>query len=550
MLTSHLSQFLRWRVPWIAIILLGGILSGCQISRQDPPARESDRPNFVFIAVDDLNIYNTVQGSIPGNFLEKIYPDPKLRQEVIQRLTPNLNRLAAQSLTFDRSYCASPLCGPSRTALMTGVPPHISGYYKHDQHFRGYETLTDVLTLPQHLKEQGYFTSGIGKVFHKGRSYLDRGIYSDWPDQVYSWTHWVESNVGTGPSKDAKTQVQETLSPYWNQQDLSAKSFTRFGITNLPREESNDYRNAKHIAELLVHGKARITDVHNKPQTVHLPDDQPFFLACGLFAPHLPWVVPQTFMDLFPQSEMAIDEALLQWVIQDLEDLSPTGQKVALHSPFTELREYAVELAGSGAELEAWKTVVQAYLATIAFSDANIGELLLAVEQQPRRENTIVMLWSDHGYHMGDKNRKGKTTLWEASNRCNLIIQDPRRADTHAGQRTSALASLQDLYPTISALAGLEIPAHVHGQDLSPLLDDPQTPWPHAVLNTYGAGNHALRTDQFRYLRFNNGDQELYDLQQDPFEETNLAQDPAFQPTLEALDRQLNSKLAYTRSDI
>lgn len=502
-------------------------------------------PNFIFIAVDDLNVYNTVLGSLPQNFLQKVYPDPELRADVLRRLTPSISELADEALTFTNAFCPAPLCGPSRTALMTGIPPHVSGYYHHDRHFRAYESLTDVKTLPQTLRLNGYYTTGVGKLFHKGRSYLDRGYFSDWPDQLYSWTQWLEVYTGTGKGHDSEIMAAETPSRYWPGTRHERPAFTRFGVTSLPIEESNDYRNAMHIADMITKGESIRTNLRGEEICYALPGDQNYFLGCGLFAPHLPWVVPQEFIDLFPLEEMAIDRELLEWVRADLEDLSPSGQKATSRTNFTRLLEHGLEIDGEGGDINAWKAAFQAYLATIAFSDRNVGVLLEAIHQNPGRDNTVVFLWSDHGYHNGDKNREGKTTLWEGANHCNLIILDPRREGASSGLRCDATVSLQDIYPTIMELAGLERPAHVYGHSLVPLMDDPlAADWNYPSLSTNGEGNHSLRTSEYRYLRYRNGDEELYHINEDPLEEHNLFSDPSFADELLRLRKLMDLTLA------
>ncbi|KMT65861.1 sulfatase [Catenovulum maritimum] len=505
----------------------------------------SRKPNFVFIAVDDLNIYNSILGDEAGSFLRKVYPDDKLRQQVIDKLTPNLAKLAKQGVSFRNTYSASPLCGPSRTALMTGVPPHISGYYKHDRHFRAYETLTNVTTLPQYLKQHGYYTSGIGKVFHKGRSYLDRGYFSDWPDQLFSWDHWVERNVGTSSQVEAMITKQEQVSKYWDNPGDKSKNFSRFGVTSIPTEFSNDYVNAQHIAQLILTGRSEINDVRGKKHSVTLANDKPYFLAAGIFAPHLPWVVEQKYYDMFPQSEMAINKDLLAWVRADLTDMSKHGQKMTASTHFTDLLDYGVSLDGQTGDVNAWKAIFQAYLATVAYADSTIGVLLDAINRNPQKDNTVVVLWSDHGYHLGDKNWTGKTSLWEAANRANLIIADPRQPGQH-GKQVNAPVSLQDIYPSIMAMAELPKNQAVYGYDLTPLVKDVNTQWTKAVLNTFQQGNHALRTNEYRYIRFRNGDQELYNLIQDPLELTNLANRPDYKIRLKQfsglLDRELKRK--------
>ncbi|MCM2680411.1 sulfatase [Echinimonas agarilytica] len=503
-------------------------------------AIDSKKPNFLFIAIDDLNVFNTPMGQSPDSFLHKVYPDDSVRQSVVDRLTPNLNRLAQQALTFDRAYTASPLCGPSRTALMTGVPAHVSGYYAHDKHFRLYDTLENVVTLPQYLKSQGYYTAGAGKVFHKGRTEKHNGHLSEWADQTYSWSDWIEVHSGTGgePPKGHRRKVE--VSKYW---PPGGKSFTKFGTHNIPTEHSNDYLNSEFAAKLVLNGSATLKSHKGKHQTTTLPANQPWFVGVGIFAPHMPWIVEQQYLDMFPQEEMAIDRELLTWVRDGLGQLSPTGQRITRNTRFSKLTEHGLTLDPKNGDVAAWKAMFQAYLASTAFADKSIGVLLDAIENNPEKDNTVVVLWSDHGYHVGDKNRKGKTTLWEASTHSNLIILDPRIPASTKGHRTLSGVSLQDVYPTIVALAGLKRPEHLYGYDLSPVLMAPEKDWRKPVLSTYQKGNHAIRVGDYRYIRFKNGDEELYQLKDDPFEENNLAQRPKYRKQLALFSKQLDAQL-------
>jgi arylsulfatase A-like enzyme len=283
--------------------------------------------------------------------------------------------------------------------------------------------------------------------------------------------------------------------------------------------------------------------MHGQIRTVTLPEDKPYFLACGLFAPHLPWVVPQEFHDLFPREEMGISKELLEWVRTDLQDLSASGKRMTRNTGFTRLIERGLDMDGEGGDINAWKAAFQAYLATVAYSDRNVGLLLDAISRSPERDHTVVVLWSDHGYHIGDKNRTGKTTLWEAANHCNLIIHLPWADAKNGGVEIDHPVSLQEVYPTVVSLAGLSRPSHIHGYNLEPLLEEPSMTWNQPVLNTNGEGDHAIRTRDFRYLRYSNGDRELYDLRKDPFEYNNLAGDLTFAPLLDSLDNLLEIAL-------
>ena len=511
--------------------LAGPALSLQGADTQTPPSPE--RPNFLFIAVDDLNNYTSFLLEQDGHFLSKLYPDPEKRREMARRLTPNLDRLARESLVFDRAFCPQALCGPSRTALLTGIPPHISGYYNHSQHFRYNPVLQDVVTLPQYLKANGYQTIGLGKVFHKaGPEKKDDGRIHDWADEAWSWSTWIDRFIGMG----GKAQREVSLSPY-----SPADGLFRFGNSTLPAESSWDYLNAEFAARLYSEGSADIFDRNGVYRHVELPGEQPFFLACGLFAPHLPWFPPQEFYDRFPVEEIQFDEELVTWLRADKEDLPKMALERFIGNDFDTL--YAI-----GQSVDAGphglRAAVQAYLASVAYADYCLGQLVDAIDQSPRRDNTVIILWSDHGWHLGDKYRFRKHALWEPATHNILLVRDPAIPATMKGIHTNEVVGLQDLYPTIVRRAGLEMPPHVWGHDLAPLLKDPDTVWDKPVLMTYGEGNHSLRTNRWRYIRYRDGGKELYDMQADPFEYTNLAGKPEYKSIEHEMDIRLESKLA------
>ncbi|GEA12231.1 sulfatase-like hydrolase/transferase [Alteromonas sp. KUL49] len=500
---------------------------------------EEVQPNFLFIAVDDLNVFNTAMQHHESSFLQRVYPDETSRQQVYDRLTPNLASLAHKGVTFNYAYSAAPLCGPSRTALLTGVPPHISGYDNHQKHFRHHESLANVVTLPQYLRRNGYFTAGVGKVFHKGRAVYEKGHFNDWPDRLFSWDEWLEMYVGNGNQSGLSPSARETLSPYYLGDE---KSYKRFGITEVQTEFSNDYRNMEFVAELLLNGESSRVDANGEQRTVVLPKDKPFFLAAGMFAPHLPFVAEQKYFDLFPQNEMAINGEFVEQLVDEVSGLSTGADKLVRDSSFVQLLAQN-EARGSGLGVAAFKAKLQAYLATIAYADQSIGVLLNAIDEHPLSSNTVVILWSDHGYHLGDKLREGKITLWEPANLANLIIIDPRASD--AMQRTTDVkVSLQDLYPTIVELAGLSIPRHVHGTSLVDVINNDESNWENAVLNTNGLGNHAVRTDEYRYIRYRDGSEELFNMVNDPFEIDNLVSSAESKEQLDSHRRLLDRLLA------
>ena len=507
-------------------------------------ASAEDRPNFVFIAVDDLNHYASFLDDQPDNFLQKVYPDPSVREAVTRRMTPNLQRLADQSLIFRRAYSASPLCGPSRTALFTGVPAHVSGYYDHNQgHFRDLQSLADVVTLPQYLKANGYFTAGLGKLYHRAVTRVVEGVREDWPDTDHSWSHWIERQHGIGGPDGLPWE----FSPYSEQE-----GYFRWGLSQTPLLRSWDYLNADFAANLLEEGHATLTDRHQVEHSVTLPMDQPFFLGVGIFTPHMPWFVPQEYLDLFPVDEMTgIDAALIGLMNYDAQDIPDGMAQEFLNlgglNDFDTLIANGERVDGPGIQstINAWRSALQAYLATTAFADRCVARILEGIEASPAYDNTVVVLWGDHGWHLGEKRRFRKHALWDGANHTVLLIRDPAREHASRGDVTEHLVTLQDLYPTIVERAGLERPAHVHGRSLLPLMDAPeQSHWEDSILMTYWEGNHALRTPTHYYIRYRDGATELYDLTQDPLQIENQANSPLYRDAQAKLDQTLNELLS------
>ena len=492
-------------------------------------ARAAPQPNFLFIAIDDLNTAVGYLSEEPGNLLQTLFPDPEKRAEIAGKLTPNLDRLAARSRIFTRSYCQSPLYGPSRTALLTGIPTHQSGYYGHRINFRDHAGLESVTTLPQLLREHGYYTAGIGKIFHKPRFEMVDGRRIDWTDRDRSWDAFAQRNHGVQRHPD---DVPPRYSLPWD-------TYIHYGRTHTRKEDTNDYQNVSVIADLLMDGKASIKGLDGRVERYRLPDDKPFFLAAGIFQPHLPWKTPHEFFDRIPIGELHIDRELMDFWQSDLDDVPQAGREWTFlgstkGNEFGRFLSRAVEMDGEGADLQTLREMVQAYLACVAFADFCVGRLLDALDNSPHADNTVVILWSDHGYHLGEKARMGKTALWEEADHCILLISDPL-LDADDGRKTAAPVSLQDLYPTVISRAGLDLPGHVAGRDLTPILKDPQS-WPDGtVLCTWLEGNHAVRDDRYCYIRYRDGSEELYDDREDPDQHRNLAGNAQYQAVIDRL---------------
>jgi arylsulfatase A-like enzyme len=437
-------------------------------------------PNVVFIAVDDLRDWVGHLGGHP------------------QAITPNIDRLAERGVSFTKAYCSAPLCNPSRISLLTGVAPSRSGIFGNGEKLR--VKLPNAVTLMQHFRASGYWVRGGGKIFH-GTNKYDAG----------SWDEYFVTSNGNA-------RLAPTGDP-----NLPKTAWTPWGPLDCDDEGMFDGKTANWIISEL-----------------EKPLEKPFFLAYGLTKPHPPWNVPQKYFDLHP-----IDRIELPIVEKgDLDDLPPFGQKLAreVYDPSGE-KNFAVKPDGDHANVIAhkqWRKAVQAYLATISFADAQIGRVLDALEKSTHAENTIVVLWGDHGWHLGEKEHWRKHALWDVSTRTPLIISIPN-SETK-GQLCHRPVSLIDLYPTLVDLCGLPERDGLDGQSLIPLLKDPSQQWNRPVVMTYGSGNHAIQTQRWRYIRYADGGEELYDHSKDPNEWENLVTLSQYESTVEKLKMHLPEK--------
>lgn len=419
------------------------------------------KPNVLFIAIDDLR-----------DWTGYLHTHPQVR-------TPNLDRLAAKGIAFQRAYCAAPSCNPSRAALMTGLRPSTTGVYDNDDDWRKIIP-ENVVLLQEHFQRHGYYTAGSGKIYHGSYDEKKRG----WDD--YQVT---DKALVSNAKKAIKRKPAQDDDEYWD-----GVGGIKFMPLDCADEEMEDY----HVVQYAVEQLGR-------------KHDKPFFLACGVRKPHMPWNVPRKYYDMYP-----LDKIVLPKVDpNDLDDVPPAG--VAMARP---KGDHAAIL-----NADRWKNAVQGYLATITFCDAMIGRLLDAFEKSEYRNNTIVVLWSDHGWHLGEKQHWRKFALWEEANRVPLIWCVPGL--TEPGKTCEKPVDHMHIYPTLCDLAGLPMPEHrLDGTSIRDLLANPTVPRETAALMTYRFNNHAVRTSNWRHIRYDNGDEELYDEKTDPLEWKNLAADP------------------------
>ena len=429
--------------------------------------------NVLFIAIDDLNDWTGCMGGHP------------------HALTPNIDELARRGTLFSNAHCQAPICGPSRASVMTGLLPSTTGIYGQidDNDIRDSHASTrDCIFLPDYFKQNGYKTMGIGKLFHHHA-----------PDGVFDVSGGRARGFGPKPEKHMNWEGKSG--------PQHGGTSTDWGPFPEQDEEMPDYESAQWA-------KDRLAEQH----------DQPFFLGVGFLRPHVPWHVPKKWFDLHPPDELEMPP----YLPDDMEDIPDIGRRIA-DLPMMPTTEWAIETGE-------WKYIVQAYLACVSFVDHYVGVVLDALEKSPYAQNTTVILWSDHGYHIGEKNRFGKHSVWEEATRAPLILSDP---EFQIPQVCTKPVGMIDMYPTLLDLCGLEPNPQNQGHSLVPLLQNPECSWPHIALTTYGRNNHGIRSEQYRYIRYEDGSEELYDHRHDDNEWYNVAGKPEYQDIKQSLKQKL-----------
>lgn len=393
-----------------------------------------------------------------------------------QAKTPNFDRLAARGTVFTNAHCQAPLCNPSRSSLLTGLRPSTTGIHGLAPGIRQVESLKTHVTLPQTFTEKGYFTYTCGKIYHDG-SIKPR-------DRAREFNTW---GPAPGMPRPAKKFVN-TPNPH---------PLVDWGVYPENDQDQADWKIATAAVDAL--------------RTA--PKDKPFFIACGFRLPHVPCYASQKWFDLYPE-----DEVQLPPERDDDRDDTPRFSWY-LHWKLPEPRLKFLKESGE------WKPLVRAYLATISFMDSQVGRVLDELEATGRSKETIVVLFSDHGWHLGEKLITGKNTLWEESTRVPLIFAGP---GVSSGADCKEPVELLDIFPTLLELCNLPNRPDLEGHSLVPQLRDASTPrkWP--AITTHNQGNHSVRTRDLRYIHYADGSEELYDLRTDPNEWANLASDPRY----------------------
>jgi len=396
--------------------------------------------------------------------------------------TPNIDRLAARGVLFSNAHCQAPICNPSRTSFMTGLRPSTTGIYMNSPWFRSTPANKDRVTLTQHFAAEGYKTFTTGKIYHGSR--MD------------------------GPS----FQVQGPRPGQRSRLDKIIRNDFRPGMTKLWDFGPQDFDEAKFNDFI---------DASWAIQQLQSKQDKPFFLAVGFYRPHVPFYAPTRLFKKLPLD--SVDLPVVK--DDDRDDLPDEARKVTANSTPPTHEWFS--------QNGRWRQAVQAYIAAVHFTDEQVGRLLDALDKSAYAKNTIIVLFSDHGFHLGEKQRWAKQSLWERSTRVPLIVSVPGGVK---GERCTKPVELISLYPTLIELCGVAKRPELQGASIKPLLDDPKAEWKYPALTTYGQNNHSVRTEHYRYIQYNDGSQELYDHRKDPREWNNVAGDPA--------QKQLMAKLA------
>lgn len=461
--------------PAIALVL--ALLGPTVISAADEPKR----PNVLFIVSDDLNV------------ALGCYGHPMVK-------SPNIDRLAARGVRFERAYCQYPLCNPSRASFLTGLRPDATKVKENSTHFRAVNP--DVVTLPQMFKNNGYAVMRVGKLYHYG---VPNQIGTSGLDDAASWERVVNPR---GRDKDDEDKIVSI-----NPDSRNFGGTLSWLAAEGADEEQTDGRGAAQAIALLEELR-----------------DRPFFLAVGFYRPHTPYVAPKKYFDMYPLEDIKIEE--------DVNSGREGVPRPALH----------INPPHYGISADQRKRAIQAYFASISFMDARLGLVLDALDRLKLADNTIVTFTSDHGYHLGEHGLWQKMSLFEESARVPMIVAAP--GSKARGKSSQRLAELIDLYPTLADLTGLTPPANLAGRSLRPQLDDPMAPGKPAAITQVKRGNKpesvegfAVRSDRYRYIEWDGGrrGRQLYDHEADPSEQHNLADDPRHAETVAEMGRLLRS---------
>lgn len=418
--------------------------------------------------------------------------------------TPNIDRLAGQGIAFTNAHTVASISCPSRNAIFTGKRPSTTGLYDNNQWWKA--VLPNEVTMPQYFKDNGYYSVGIGKLFH----------HTPGNNPPCSWDECDEM-VSDIPWNFADWSPEKFFLNYGYRGEIVPYPDWKPGNGLLPNSAELDWGAIPGKAEE-EYGDCIAADRFEKFISRNI--DRPFYCAVGIFKPHLPWHVPQKYYDMYPLEEIVLPEVK----DNDLDDIPQIGKRLAKakSKDFRHIRDNGK-----------WKEAVQAYLASITFADAQVGKVLDALEKSGKDKNTIVVLCSDHGWHLGTKGHWHKSTLWEECTKVPFIMRVPG----YSHQICDAPVDLANIFPTLVSLCGLPQKSDLDGHDMTSLISGDSVNWNYPARTEILVGNMAVRDREWRYIRYSDGGEELYNMKEDPNEWYNLASDPKYASIKEMLGK-------------
>jgi arylsulfatase A-like enzyme len=396
-----------------------------------------------------------------------------------QAKTPGFDYLASKSVVFSNAHCQSPVCNPSRASLMTSLYPSTTGIYFLNPPIEKSPVASKAIVLPKRMEQEGYYVTGAGKLFHHAEN------------QKYI-SNYAGGFGGMGPFPPKK------ISPF------PGHKLWDWGAFPEKDEDMPDYK-------IAAWAETQLAETF----------EGPLFLNVGFYTPHVPQYTPKKWQDLYPLETLTLPEVKKD----DLNDLSPYAISLTRDKHVAPTHDWVVEN-------NQWEPLVQTYLACVSFVDAQVMKVITALEKSAYAENTYLVLFSDHGFHLGEKERWAKRSLWQDSTRVPLFIMGP---GIPKGVVCNKPVELIDIYPTILDLAGLKADPMHEGQSLRPLLENPEAEWDHPARTAFGPGNYSIVTERYRYIHYNDGSEELYDDGKDPNEWTNQVTNPEYKSVLESL---------------
>tara|TARA_R110002073_G_scaffold72241_3_gene176661 strand:+ start:584 stop:2179 length:1596 start_codon:yes stop_codon:yes gene_type:complete len=487
--------------PLCALFLLIIVFLGCKTFQKK---QEQTQPNVLFISVDDLNDW---EGALLGNS---------------QAITPNMDKLFSEGVLFTNAHASQPVCTASRNSILSGIHPTSSGWYGNTNDM---EKSFDVVManhkmLPQYFKDNGYNTFATGKVYHSGES--------DYPDRTDDfWTEYSPhfwDNMEKHIKENGYGYRGPMFYPFPKNGGQLVQLYGKDTINNYYKKNNRFYSlcggplDAEDIPEKGMYDEQIADWAINK---LNQKQEKPFFMAVGFVRPHVPYAAPRKYFDLYPIENIKVPEI----PENEFEDIPMMGKAIA----------YGYTPKGGWGDVSAKKEIlpelVQSYLACVSFVDDQIGKVIKVLENSPYAENTIIVLWSDHGQHLGEKRHFRKQALWEEATRVPLFFKVPNNKKN--GQRSEQVVSLLDIYPTLTELCNLPSVSQLEGESLVSLINSPEKIQDRSILTSWYYKNHAVRSNDWRYIHYRDGSEELYNHKTDPGEHINLANNPDYAKIIE-----------------